>query len=305
MKMADDKTKQKVDKEGSKDESVEDQNPEENVIIIDDDTKLEVDKEETESLEKEDIKEEDEILREKEEDEVDRDTWQPKTEFGKRVKSGEIKDIDEILDIGGAILEEEIVEILLPNIETDLLMIGQSKGKFGGGQRRVFKQTQKKTREGNKPNFSTFAIAGNHDGYFGFGYGKAKETVPAREKAIRKAKLNIKKIRRGCGSWECGCGTPHSIPYQVEGKCGSIRIKLIPAPKGTGLVAEKECSKIIGLSGIKDIWVKTKGHTASKKNLLIACIDALSHLSKVRLQKRLADELKIVEGSADKGVANE
>ena len=35
-----------------------------------------------------------------------------------------------------------------PNLSTDLLMVYQSKGKFGGGSKRIFKQTQKKTQEG-------------------------------------------------------------------------------------------------------------------------------------------------------------
>src|SRR4030042_762182 len=70
------------------------------------------------------------------------------------------------------------------------------------GKRRAVRQTQKKTQEGNILSFATFAIVGNKDGYIGLGHGKSKETIPAREKAMRKAKLNIIKIRRGCGSWE-------------------------------------------------------------------------------------------------------
>ena len=175
--------------------------------------------------------------------EFDIQAWKPKTNLGRKVKSGEIKDIDEILDNGLKILEAEIVDALLPNLESELLLIGQSKGKFGGGQRRVFKQTQKKTREGNKPHFSTFAVVGNKNGYVGMGSGKSKETVPAREKAFKSAKLNIIKIRRGNGSWEDPTKTPNSIPFTVDGKCGSVKITLKPAPKGTGLKVEKECQK--------------------------------------------------------------
>ncbi|MBI2661353.1 hypothetical protein HYX09_03735 [Candidatus Woesearchaeota archaeon] len=130
---------------------------------------------------------------------TERDSWKPKTSIGRKVKEGLIKDIDSILDKDMRVLESEIVDILMPDLSTDLLMVGQSKGKFGGGQKRVFRQTQKKTQEGNKPKFATIAVAGNQDGYVGIGYGKSKETVPAREKSIRNAKLSIIKIRRGCG----------------------------------------------------------------------------------------------------------
>lgn len=237
----------------------------------------------------------------------DKESWKPKTSLGKKVKNNEIKDLSEILDNGIKILEPEIVDILLPNASTDLLLIGQSKGKFGGGQRRVFKQTQKKTQEGNKPKFSTMAVVGNENGFVGIGYGKSKETVPAREKAIRKAKLDIIKIKRGCGSWQCGCKEPHTIPFKVEGKCGSVEIKLMPAPKGTGLIIQKECQKILKLAGIKDVWSKTKGQTISSSNLIHACFDALKNLMKTRITQKSIEDLGIVEGSIKKeaGVENE
>lgn len=241
----------------------------------------------------------------KEKRKVEVSEWKPKTEVGKKVKNGEIKSIGEILDSGKKILEPEITEILLPNLETDLLLIGQSKGKFGGGQRRVFKQTQKKTQEGNKPKFATFAVMGNRNGFVGLGYGKAKETVPAREKAFRNAKLNMIKIRRGCGSWQCDCKTPHSIPFTVVGKCGSVIIRLMPAPKGKGLCVEKECQKILGMAGIKDVWSKTRGKTVSKINLVIACFEALKQLMAVKIMPEHTDLLGIVEGEIGKANENE
>lgn len=234
-------------------------------------------------------------------DTFNKESWNPKTELGKKVKSGEINDIKEVLDKGIKIMEDQIVDVLLPDFETDLLLIGQAKGKFGGGQRRVFKQTQKKTREGNKPKFATFAVVGNNNGYVGVGYGKSKETVPAREKAFRSAKLNMMKIRRGCGSWECGCGEPHSIPYAVHGKCGSAEITLLPAPKGKGLCVEKECAKILKLAGIKDVWAKTKGQTKTKSNLLQACADALRNLVATKIKKEDFEKLGLVEGAIAKG----
>lgn len=228
--------------------------------------------------------------------EFDPEKWKPKTELGKKVKSGEITNIDQILDKGLKILEPEIVDMLLPDAEIDLLLIGQSKGKFGGGQRRVFKQTQKKTNEGNKPSFATFAVIGNRNGYIGIGYGKSRETVPAREKAFRRAKLNVIKIRRGCGSWECGCGNPHSIPCKVTGKVGSVEVTLIPAPNGTGLCIEKECAKMLELAGIKDVWSKTKGKTTTKLNHVQACFEALKMLITTKIRAQDSEKIGTVDG---------
>lgn len=223
--------------------------------------------------------------------------WKPVSALGKKVKNGEVTDINFIFDNGLKIKEPQITDALVDNLEADLLLIGQSKGKFGGGKRKAFKQTQKKTQEGNKPKFATYSIIGNKNGFFGLGYGKSKETVPAREKSLRNAKLNIIRIRRGCGSWQCGCRTPHSIPYAVEGKTGSCRIILRPAPKGTGLKAEKECQKILRFAGIKDIWAKGYGQTGSKINLIKACEKALRKLSSTKIQERYRSNLGLIDGN--------
>jgi len=228
---------------------------------------------------------------------IDVDKWTPKTMLGRKVKSREIADISSVIDSGMPILEPEIIDMLLPGTESDLLMIGQSKGKFGGGSRRVFRQTQKKTKEGNKPKFATFAVIGNKDGYLGLGFGKAKETVPAREKALRKAKLNLFKLSRGCGSWQCNCKTPHSIPFAVSGKCSSVTVELLPAPKGTGLKAEKELTKILRLAGIQDIWCKARGQTRNKLNVIEALRKALLMLSSTKVQEKYKESLAITQGA--------
>lgn len=233
--------------------------------------------------------------REKNTDHLDK--WNPKTSIGKKVKAGQITHLSEILNNGERILEYEIIDTLLPELELELLMVGQSKGKFGGGSRRIFGQTQKKTPEGNKLSFATMAVVGTKNGYVGIGIGKSKDTVPAREKAGRNAKLNMFKISRGCGSWECNCKTSHSIPFTVEGKCGSVSIKLMPAPKGKGLVVEKECAKILRLAGIKDVWSKTKGQTQVKKNLIKACELALRKLIQTKINPVVIQETGLITGT--------
>lgn len=203
--------------------------------------------------------------------------WKPKTELGRKVKNGEIKSLEEIHQ--KKILEEQIVDSLL-NLESDLLSVGQSKGKFGGGKRRSWKQTQRKTMEGNVPSFSCAVVVGDKESHVGLGFGKAKETLPAREKALRKAKLNVHKINLGCGSFDCLCNGKHTVPFVVEGKCGSSVVRLYPAPQGTGLVIGDECKKILKLAGIKDVYSKTFGQTRTTINLAVACINALKQTTK-------------------------
>ncbi|MFH1325735.1 MAG: 30S ribosomal protein S5 [archaeon] len=206
--------------------------------------------------------------------EVDISGWKPKTKLGEEVKSKKIKNIDEILDGKRKILESEIVDSLV-SLKSDLISIGQSKGKFGGGKRRIWRQTQRKTEEGNIPTFSTLAVIGDEKGHVGIGSGKSKETLPAREKAIRKAKLNIFKVKRLCGAFDCSCSEPHTIPFKVTGSSGSVKVTFIPAPQGTGLVVADEIKKVMKLAGIKDVYSKTFGKKRTTFNLIKACINAL------------------------------
>ncbi|MBT4258091.1 30S ribosomal protein S5 [archaeon] len=200
--------------------------------------------------------------------------WTPKTKLGQQTKDGKIKSIDEILDNNQKILESQIVDALV-NLKSDLISIGQAKGKFGGGKRRAWRQTQRKTREGNVPTFSTLAVIGDENGHIGIGGGKAMETLPARDKAIRKAKINIQKITRDCAGFDCSCDDAHTVPFEVTGKCGSVRVTLIPAAQGTGLVVANELKKVLKLAGIKDVHSKVFGRSRTTFNLVKACIAAL------------------------------
>ncbi len=209
--------------------------------------------------------------------------WIPKTQLGKDVKAGKIKDIETVFASGKKILEAEIVDTLIPHLQTDVLFIGQAKGKFGGGKRRAFRQTQKVGKEGTTLTFSVMAVVGDGSGHIGIGYGKAAETLPAKEKAVRKAKLNMMTVPRGCGSFNCSCSEKHSIPMEIEGKCSSVKIKLIPAPQGTGLVVNNELKKILRVAGIKDIYSKSSGKKRTTFNTAKACVQALNKLNDLEL----------------------
>lgn len=207
--------------------------------------------------------------------------WVPKTELGKNVKSGKVKNIDEIFNKGLKILEPEIVDSLLV-LNTELLNIGQAKGKFGGGKRRSWRQTQKKTKDKNVVTFTVMAVVGDGNGHVGVGMARAAETMPAKEKAIRKAKLNIMKVKRGCASFDCSCNDSHSIPFETNGKCASAKVRFMPAPQGTGLVVGNEVKKIMRLAGIQDIYGKSLGQTGTTINLAKATVQALTKLGDMR-----------------------
>jgi len=188
--------------------------------------------------------------------------WKPRTRVGRMVQEGRISSIDEIFMEGLKIREPEIVDILLPNLKEEVININL---------------VQRQTDAGEKSRFKVVVAVGNEDGYVGLGSGKARQVRMAIEKASLNARLNIIPVRRGCGSWECGCGKPHSLPFRVRGKCGGVEVELIPGPRGLGLVAGEVAKIILRLAGIKDCWTRSYGPTRTVPSFAYAVFDALKN----------------------------
>ena len=196
--------------------------------------------------------------------------WVPKTRTGKLVQAGTITSIEQLYTQNLPILEPQITDMLIPDLQEEVLDV---------------KSVQRTTDSGRKRSFMVTAAVGNKNGYIGVGTGRGLNVRPAIEKAVEHAKLNITSIRMGCGSWECGCGLGHSVPYKSEGKCGSVRIMLIPAPKGTGVVAGSAAKKVLEFAGIKDVWTQTKGDTRTVFNFAAATVDALKNIRKKKFEE--------------------
>ncbi|ACS34484.1 30S ribosomal protein S5 [Thermococcus gammatolerans] len=213
--------------------------------------------------------------------------WEPRTKLGRLVKEGQITDIHEIFRKGYQIKEPEIVDVLLPEVNLrenqEVLDIAL---------------TVRMTDSGRRIRFRVLAAVGNRDGYVGLGIGHGREVGIAIRKAISYAKMNIIEIKRGCGSWECRCRRPHSIPFAVEGKEGSVRVKLMPGPRGLGLVIGDVGKKILSLAGVQDVWSQTLGETRTTVNFAKAVFNALYNTNRVAIQPGMEEKYGIVVGRA-------
>ncbi len=198
------------------------------------------------------------------------ESWTPHTAIGRMVLEGRITSIDEIFSQGLKIREVEVVNSLLPSLQQEVLHIGL---------------VQKQTDAGEKSRFKALVLVGNSNGYFGLGTGKAKQVRNAIEKGTVDAKLNIFPVRRGCGSWECGCEESHSVPFTVTGKCGSVTVELRPAPKGVGIVAGEVARTILGFAGIKDCWTRSLGSTRTIPSFAAATSNALRSTYRIMTPK--------------------
>ncbi len=187
------------------------------------------------------------------------EVWVPRTKLGKMVSEGKIKSLEEIFQMGLKIRESEIVKKLLPDIRNEVVGVGI---------------VQKQTDAGELTRFGAVVAVGNGAGWFGVGKGKAAQMRESIDKATNDALLNIIPVKIGCGSWECRCGTRHSVPYRIRGKAGSVTVEIIPAPRSLGLVAGPALKNLLALAGVKDAWIRTFGSTNTMSSLANAVYDA-------------------------------
>ncbi|CAL6018983.1 Ribosomal_protein S5 [Hexamita inflata] len=183
--------------------------------------------------------------------------WKPTTKLGRLVKSGQITSLNEIFKYSLAIKEVEIVD------------------KFIKLEERVVKvaSVQKQTAAGQRTRFRAHVVVGDRKQYLGFGCGASKEVAIAVKKAVAQAKMNLIPIR--LGFWGGKLGQPHTIAQKCSGKCGSVKFRLIPAPRGTGIVAATKVQEAIILAGITDVFTRQFGHTRTLMNSVGAFYDAL------------------------------
>jgi small subunit ribosomal protein S2e len=132
---------------------------------------------------------------------------------------------------------------------------------------------QKQTTAGQRTRFQAFVAVGDNDGHLGLGMKVGKEVADAIRGAIIAAKINVAPVRRGY--WGSRIGLPHTVPCKVSAKCGSVRVRLIPAPRGTGLVCAPASKKLLNMAGINDCYSSSVGHTRTTGNFIKAIFGAL------------------------------
>jgi small subunit ribosomal protein S5 len=125
----------------------------------------------------------------------------------------------------------------------------------------------KVTKGGKTLKMSVWVVVGDGNGRVGIGHGKAAETPEAIQKALRRARKNLRQcvIKNG------------TLPYEVIVKEGASKILLKPAAPGTGIIATQAVRAVLEAAGYQNVLTKSLGSN-NPINLMKATYKAVTSL---------------------------
>ncbi len=186
--------------------------------------------------------------------------WVPSTRLGRLVQAGKIKSLEQIYLFSMPVKEYQIVDYFLGSALKDEVM--------------KIMPVQKQTRAGQRTRFKAFVCVGDYNGHVGLGVKSAKEVAGAIRGAIILAKTACIPVRRGY--WGNKIGKVHTVPMKLTGNCGSVTVRLVPAPRGAGIVAARTPKKVLQMAGVDDCYTCSRGSTKTLGNFVKATFYALS-----------------------------
>ena len=128
-------------------------------------------------------------------------------------------------------------------------------------------RVSKTVKGGRNMRFSALMVVGDEKGRVGCGMGKAVEIPEAIRKGVEDAKKSMITVPMD--------GT--TIPHEVVGVFGTGKVKMMPAPEGTGVIAGGPVRAVLEAVGIKNIVTKSIGSN-NKINMVRATLAGLSQL---------------------------
>lgn len=122
-------------------------------------------------------------------------------------------------------------------------------------------------RGGRRFRFRALVVIGDRKGKVAMGIAKGADVTAAVTKAVESAKRTFQKVVVVNGT----------IPHEVTSKVGGAKILLMPASKGTGLIAGGTVRTVLEVAGIQNVLSKSLG-SSNKINVAYATLKALETL---------------------------
>ncbi len=126
----------------------------------------------------------------------------------------------------------------------------------------------KVVKGGRQFGFTALTVVGDGEGRVGFGYGKAREVPVAIQKAMEKARRNMRSIDLN--------GT--TLQYPVRAYHGASKVYMQPASEGTGIIAGGAMRAVFEVMGVQDVLAKVIG-SRNPINVVRATINGLTAMA--------------------------
>lgn len=125
----------------------------------------------------------------------------------------------------------------------------------------------KVVKGGRQFGFTALTVVGDGNGKIGFGYGKAREVPLAIQKAMDKARKNMRTVNLNEGT----------LQYPLKGRHGAARVYMQPASEGTGIIAGGAMRAVFEAVGVRNVLAKIMG-TNNPINVVRATVNGLTEM---------------------------
>ncbi|MGH8161691.1 MAG: 30S ribosomal protein S5 [Gammaproteobacteria bacterium] len=126
----------------------------------------------------------------------------------------------------------------------------------------------KVVKGGRQFGFTALMVVGDGAGKVGFGYGKAREVPAAIAKATEQARRHMRRVPL----------SGDTLHYALEECHGATRVRLRPAPAGTGVIAGGAMRAVFDAAGVRNVIAKSYG-SRNPINVVRATIKALDSVA--------------------------
>ena len=159
----------------------------------------------------------------------------------------------------------------------------------------------KVVKGGRQFGFTALTVVGDGAGRVGVGYGKAKEVPTAIQKAMQGARNKMNTIPLANGT----------LHYPIIKSYGAVRIIILPAAEGTGIIAGGMMRAVFEVLGVRNVVAKCLG-SRNPINVVTATVKSLTEVQSPAMVakkrgKKLSDIRKsmVLPAGADAPMADE